>query len=122
VEGWCNIWTTYAHDVQGRADADRWQDQCASADIESYIAGGEYSELENDPWIPLCLLMEIQQLYGWQHYQDFFALIFALPEDELVDYSASTAERWGWVRDRMNEVAGEDLTDTFLKYHIPLPG
>ena len=65
--------------------------------------------------------MEIQQLYGWQHYKDFFALIFALPEEELVDYSDSAEVRWGWVRDRMNEVAGEDLSAIFTKYHIPLP-
>ena len=53
--------------------------------------------------------MEFTQRYGWQVWKDFYQ-----------DFNSSPDHGWKQMRDRMNRVTGEDTTDIFEGWKVPM--
>lgn len=114
LEAWPNLFTMHALEAIGHPQATR--EDCSVTTTE-YFASGTYEELESDPWIGLCFLLEFHGAYGgWDFYTAFFHdlnnwLPFQVP------YGVPA---WSWVRDRFNAIAGEDTSHIFETWGVPV--
>ncbi len=118
IEAWANLWTVSTLEAMGHPEADR----SGCDDREAHLADGTWDDLKADPWLPLCMLMEIRDAQGgWDFYRDFFRAYADLPPEDLPAMDASDAARWGFVRDLMNEVGSDDVTPVLQAWHVPLP-
>jgi hypothetical protein len=123
VEAWANVVNIWALQQTGFTEGIQqypldWQDACTG--LAQYLASGSYAQFRDDPWLPLCMLLEIKDQYGWALFGHFFADLQTIDPDTIPSDSAPDIERWSWLRDRLNSVAGVDLTAVFAKYKVPL--
>jgi hypothetical protein len=82
------------------------------------------------PWfallLTLCMLNEIRAAHGWQTYTSFFSAMNATTNEQIppagndVD-PASDAAAWGFVRDRLSQAAGADVSPILRRWKVPLP-
>jgi hypothetical protein len=118
TEAWANIFTLHTLGAQNHPEAER--PYCGG--VAAYLTSGSYAQFLQDPWLPLCMLMEFKAKYGWSFYQRFFRWHGAL-DLEAAQVPLTTdpdAVRWAWLRDSFNALAGEDTSPVFLKYKVPL--
>ncbi len=81
--------------------------------------GGQPIAYDNwDAWAGLCFLLEFQTTYGFAFYADFFAILNDTPHSDV----PGGAMAWHWVHDRFEEIAGVDVTASFLTWGVPNPG
>lgn len=116
IEAWANIFTVHVLETLGHPEAKR--DVCAGA--TRHKATGTYSTFRNDPWLPLCMLLELKDSYGWSMFQEFFRSYATLDPRVVPQLGEPESERWSWLRDFFNELTDEDTTEIFESYHIPL--
>ncbi|MBU0674164.1 MAG: M60 family metallopeptidase [Proteobacteria bacterium] len=118
TEAWANIFTLYTLENSGHPEADK-DDRCR--DLDEYFQNGEYQTFKNDTWLPLCMLFELKELYGWQFFKNFFRHYNSLGQDNLPLKYDIDENRWAWLLSEFNLLTGDDHSELFKKYHIPLP-
>lgn len=125
VEGWANVPGIYALEKTGfpegtgRRPHDR-AEACADI-VPKYVASGGYAQFRDDPWLNLCLVLELVDTHGWKVIKTFLAWHNSRGPGELdAVYGSDEPARWSWLRDRMNEFSGADTTPIFVKYKVPL--
>lgn len=118
TEAWANVFTLHTLAASDHPE----QDKSYCDGRAGYLADGWYFQFEKDPWVPLCMLMELRDAHGWGLYEGFFAWYNALDLEAagVPAPDAPVGERWAWLRDALSAVAGEDLTPVFAKYKVPL--
>jgi hypothetical protein len=116
-EAWANVFTLYTLEHLGYPEQRR--EICKEA--RRYVSQGQpYSVFRNDAWIPLCMLMELEQRHGWPLFERFFRSYNHSPIDHVPDRDADDATRWRWLRNALSHAAGADVTPVLRKYRIPL--
>lgn len=118
IESWPNVFTLRALEALNRThpNKDSYCDNKAA-----YLASGTYQEVRDDPFLQLCFLMEFQTTYGWDFWSKFYVAMNGTTNNDIPYDPMSDAPTWGFVRDRFNDAAGEDTTDVFITWRIPLP-
>jgi hypothetical protein len=116
AEAWGGLFAAYvAEDVplgpwprQACLDADK---QAASGSFETFLA---------DPWLQLCLLMELKEAHGWALFARFFE---ALPSDweGVLPQKPTARDAWAWTASALAAVADEDVSATFTRFKVPAP-
>ncbi|MCG8556784.1 MAG: hypothetical protein MJD61_16080 [Proteobacteria bacterium] len=115
IESWPNLFSLYSLEKLGvmRGHTETYCDKLAG-----YLQNPAYSALKTDPWLSLCFLMEFQKTHGWQAWQRFFARLNMDPDGSVID-SSSDATVWRFVRDRLTQAVGQDVSPTFDRWRVP---
>ncbi len=121
-EAWANVFTLYSLRRYGHPEGAKSMSQiCEQA--RAYLSQAKpYSVFRSDPDVPLCMLMELRQQYGWSMFQRFFHAYNRSDQNLAPPSSAPDATRWTWVRDVLSRAAGADITPLLRKYRVPLNG
>ena len=107
LEAWPNIFSLYANE-RFNFDSRPHVAQCPEKKA-AYLAKNTHDNGFDGADKGLCFLMEFTQRYGWQVWKDFYQ-----------DFNSSPDHGWKQMRDRMNRVTGEDTTDIFEGWKVPM--
>lgn len=122
LESWPNLFSIHALRALGRTEnqpnIDTYCDGRAA-----YLAAPTIDTFNHDPFVQLCFLMELTDQHGWELWQAFYDQLDGLENDDVVLDPGDPEHRalWGWIRDRLGEAAGEDVTPHFVAWSAPLP-
>jgi hypothetical protein len=72
------------------------------------------------------MLNEIRTAHGWPTYSRFFSAMNTttnaqIPPAGNYEDPASDAAAWGFVRDRLTQAAGADVSPILRRWKVPLP-
>lgn len=115
VEAWANIWTLWTLERVGPAQA-----RPVGCDgVAAHKASGTYAGLEADPWVGLCMLMELAD-DDLEVYQRFFAKYLGTDLTTIPAANAPLQTRWAWLAAELSEAAGRDVSPVLRAYHVPI--
>jgi len=106
LEAWPNVFTLYAIDQLNLPPRDLGN--CAQKKQE-YLANNVHNDALGGAWTGLCFLNEFTERYGWEMWKTFYR-----------DFNARGGYGWSFLRDRLNAASGDDTTDIFQSWNIPL--
>ena len=107
LEAWPNIFTLHAIDKLGLVERTDVND-CSKAKAE-YLAKGVNDNGFGGAWQGLCFLSEFTDQYGWEIWQNFYQ-----------KFNDQPGHGWGFLRDRLNEASGQNVTPIFNSWNVPL--
>ncbi|MEC7751852.1 MAG: M60 family metallopeptidase [Myxococcota bacterium] len=116
----CNLWSVYVMEVVvGRASGNTHPAITSQAREERFDAymrdGADYSQW--DPWIGLEFFLQLQESFGWQLYQDVFAVYRDLPDE---DRPTSDQERIDRLVLTLSEKSGVNLCPFVTAWGLPM--
>mgnify|MGYP000735597077 CR=1 FL=1 len=106
LEAWPNIFSLHAIEQLGLPPRDI--SDCDQKKSE-YLAKGVHENGLGGAWTGLCFLSEFTEQYGWHIWKNFYQT-----------FNVQPSHGWGFLRDRLSEAAGEDVTPIFNDWNIPL--
>ena len=106
LEAWPNIFSLHAIEQLGLPARDA--SDCDSKK-SSYLSKGVHENGLGGAWTGLCFLTEFTEQYGWEIWQNFYQ-----------KFNPQPGHGWGFLRDRLSDAAGEDVTPIFNSWNIPL--
>jgi len=106
LEAWPNIFSLHAIEQLGLPARD--VSDCESKK-SSYLSKGAHENGLGGAWTGLCFLSELTEQYGWEIWQNFYQ-----------KFNPQPGHGWGFLRDRLSDAAGEDVTPIFNSWNIPL--
>lgn len=109
LESWPNLFSIHALDTLGLP---------LNAETARCPAGVPVPYASWDAWDGLCFLMQFQYTHGWELYEEFFAQLNTTPSGDV----PSGAAAWTFVHDRIEAIAGTDVTPVFVAWGVPNPG
>lgn len=125
VEVTVNLFTLYVHDkVCGRSDMGTRQNGpnlLSAADRDRKIApyfarGAPFSDWQRDPFLALCMYIQLQQAFGWEAFQDVFEEYGRLGRGELPQSDDDKRDQW---LVRFSRRAGKNLGPFFQAWGVP---
>jgi len=125
VEVTVNLFTMYVHDrVCGRDDMGTRQNGpnlllAADRDrkIKPYFErGASFQEWKEDPFLALCMYIQLQQAFGWEAFQDVFEEYGKLAQAELPKNDDEKRDQW---LVRFSRRVGKDLGPFFQAWGVP---
>ena len=118
LESWPNLFTIRVlEELERTENQPNYGTYCDGRD--SYLAGGAYETLADDPFLQLCFLKDFETEYGASFYDDFFQGMNTQVNDDLV-YDGTEASIWGYVKGRFDLAAGQDTAAVFEKWGVPV--
>jgi hypothetical protein len=117
IEAWANVFTVHALEKLSHPEANL-STRCMG--VPAHLASGTYAGFKADPWLPLCMLMELKTKYGWVLFEKFLQSYNTIDLATVPATTAADGVRWAWIRDRFNAITGEDTTAVFQKFKVPL--
>jgi len=106
LEAWPNIFSLHAIEQLGLPARDT--SDCDNKK-STYLAKGVHEKGLGGAWTGLCFLSEFTEQYGWDIWQTFYE-----------KFNKQPGHGWGFLRDRLSDAAGEDVTPIFNSWNIPL--
>ena len=106
LEAWPNIFSLHAIEQLGLSERDT--SDCDNRK-STYLAKDVHENGLGGAWNGLCFLSEFTEQYGWGIWQNFYQ-----------KFNTQPGNGWRFLRDRLTEAAGEDVTPIFNSWNIPL--
>jgi hypothetical protein len=120
-----NLFTMYAHEkVCKRADLGTRQNGANLIDeaernkkIRPYFANGaRFADWKADPFLALCMYIQLQQAFGWEAFQDVFEEYRKLPKTERPRNDDEKRDQW---MVRFSRRVGKNLGPFFEAWGVP---
>jgi hypothetical protein len=117
AQAWAGMFAMYTMENMGRADGPA--NVCA--DKDNFLQNGTFSVISQDPWLQMCMFLQVKDDFGWDLLSGFF---LSLPDkydwDSQLAANASDQDVWSWVKQRLDQVQKDRRG--FLDMMGPLPG
>jgi hypothetical protein len=119
----CNLFSLYVMDklcgVRPRAYVHEGQGTPVINLHKKYFAGGvpTYERWKADPFVALCLYVQLQDAFGWEAYQKVFAEYRALPASDRPRTEQDKRDQW---MARFSKTVGKNLSPFFRKWGVPI--
>ncbi len=116
-----NLFTMYVHDtICHRRDLGRpdlTDPEKFDAKIRSYFQrGAHFEEWKQDPFLALCMYIQLQHAFGWKAYQDVFAEYRSLPSDQRPHSDDEKRDQW---LVRFSRAVHQNLGPFFQAWGVP---
>lgn len=115
-----NLFTMFVHEkVCGRQDmgTELSQPEKLREKVRSYFAkGAPFAEWKSDPFLALCMYIQLQQEFGWVAYQDVFEEYRKLPRAERPRNDDEKRDQW---LVRFSVRVGKNLGPFFEAWGVP---
>jgi hypothetical protein len=116
-----NLFTMYVHDkVCKRTDLGTELTNQAERNkkIKPYFdSGAKFQDWKSDPFLALCMYIQLQQAFGWEAFQDVFEEYRKLPQAERPKNDDEKRDQW---MVRFSRRAGKNLGPFFEVWGVPI--